>query len=129
MKGMANMSAAVQKDIRIESDVKAAIAEAVDGTLRARGRGYASGKEAWADIKGNVEMIKKICAELERLHKDMWDAAKKGDETELYAYADAVEKGAAALARECIQTGANARVASLGEDAEVPEEKETEDGN
>ena len=37
--------------VRLMANLQAAVAEAVSGTMEERGRGFASDREAWAELK------------------------------------------------------------------------------
>lgn len=37
--------------VKLMGNLQAAIAEALDGTMKERGRGFASDREAWAELK------------------------------------------------------------------------------
>lgn len=41
--------------VRLMANLQAAVAEAVSGTMEERGRGFASDREAWAELKECIE--------------------------------------------------------------------------
>ena len=51
-------------------------AELLETTMQERGRGFASDNESWAEIKAHLERAKKATGDLEKVHKEMWDAIK-----------------------------------------------------
>lgn len=44
--------------VRLMANLQAAVAEAVSGTMEERGRGFASDREAWAELKECIERTK-----------------------------------------------------------------------
>lgn len=61
----------ISERVRLMGDVQAAVTEALSGTLRERGRGFASDREAWTELKECVERTKKMQSDIEKVHKDM----------------------------------------------------------
>ena len=111
----------VSSRVRLMGDMSAAITEAMTGTLAERRRGFASGREAWAELKECIERTKQMHSSLEKVHKEMWDAVKERNGDAFTAIAQELERSAARLAEEWAQTSALAKIAVLGEDAIVPE--------
>ena len=62
--------------VRLMANLQAAVAEAVSGTMEERGRGFASDREAWAELKECIERTKQMHADIEKVHKEMWSAVK-----------------------------------------------------
>ena len=98
-------------------DMGAAITETMTGTLRERGRGFASDREAWAELKECIERTKQMHSSLEKVHKEMWDAVKERNGDAFTALAQEIERSAARLAEKWAQTSALAKIAVLGEAA------------
>ncbi len=98
-------------------DMGAAITETMTGTLRERGRGFASDREAWAELKECIERTKQMHSSLEKVHKEMWDAVKDRNGDAFTDLAQELERSAARLAEEWAQTSALAKIAVLGESA------------
>ena len=48
--------------VRLMANLQAAVAEAVSGTMEERGRGFASDREAWAELKECIEPTRKCGA-------------------------------------------------------------------
>lgn len=120
----------VSPKVRLMGDMGAAITEAMTGTLRERGRGFASDREAWAELKESIERTKQMHSNLEKLHKEMWDTVKERNEDAFTALAQEFERSAARLAEEWAQTSALAKIAVFGESAyevAVEDESETEE--
>lgn len=107
----------VSSRVRLMGDMGAAITEAMTGTLRERGRGFASDREAWAELKECIERTKQMHSSLEKVHKEMWDAVKDRNGDAFTALAQELERSAARLAEEWAQTSALAKIAVLGESA------------
>ena len=107
----------VSSRVRLMGDMGAAITETMTGTLRERGRGFASDREAWAELKECIERTKQMHSSLEKAHKEMWDAVKERNGDAFTALAQELERSAARLAEEWAQTSALAKIAVLGEAA------------
>lgn len=107
----------VSSRVRLMGDMGAAITENMTGTLRDRGRGFASDREAWAELKECIERTKQMHSSLEKVHKEMWDAVKDRNGDAFTALAQELERSAARLAEEWAQTSALAKIAVLGESA------------
>ena len=58
--------------VRLMANLQAAVAEAVSGTMEERGRGFASDREAWAELKECIERTKQMHTDIEKVHKEMW---------------------------------------------------------
>ncbi len=111
----------VSSRVRLMGDMGAAITETMTGTLRERGRGFASDREAWAELKECIERTKQMHSSLEKVHKEMWDAVKERNGDAFTALAQELERSAARLAEEWAQTSALAKIAVLGEAANEAE--------
>lgn len=107
----------VSSRVRLMGDMGAAITETMTGTLRERGRGFASDREAWAELKECIERTKQMHSSLEKVHKEMWDAVKDRNGDAFTDLAQELERSAARLAEEWAQTSALAKIAVLGESA------------
>ena len=119
----------VSSRVRLMGNLQAAITEAVTGTLEERRRGFASDREAWAELKECVERQKTMHSDVEKLHKEMWSAVKDRNGDAFTALAQEFERSAARLAEAWAQASALAKIAVLGDDAIVPEpEPEGTDG-
>ena len=107
----------VSSRVRLMGDMSAAITEAMTGTLAERRRGFASDREAWAELKECIERTKQMHSSLEKAHKEMWDAVKERNGDAFTALAQEIERSAARLAEKWAQTSALAKIAVLGEAA------------
>lgn len=107
----------VSERVRLMGDVQSAVTEALAGTLRERGRGFASDREAWAELKECVERTKKMHADVEKVHKEMWSAVTDHNGDAFAALSQEFERSSARLAEEWAQTCALAKIAVLGESA------------
>ena len=107
----------ISERVRLMGDLQAAVTEALTGTLRERGRGFASDREAWADLKECVERTKKMHSDIEKVHKEMWSAVTDHNGDAFAALSQEFERSATRLAEEWAQTSALAKIAVLGESA------------
>ncbi len=107
----------ISERVRLMGDLQAAVTEALTGTLRERGRGFASDREAWAELKECVERTKKMHSDIEKVHKEMWSAVTDHNGDAFAALSQEFERSATRLAEEWAQTSAIAKIAVLGESA------------
>ena len=107
----------ISERVRLMGDLQAAVTEALTGTLRERVRGFASDREAWAELKECVERTKKMHSDIEKVHKEMWSAVTDHNGDAFAALSQEFERSATRLAEEWAQTSAIAKIAVLGESA------------
>ena len=107
----------ISERVRLMGDLQAAVTEALTGTLRERGRGFASDREAWAGLKECVARTKKMHSDIEKVHKEMWSAVTDHNGDAFAALSQEFERSATRLAEEWAQTSALAKIAVLGESA------------
>ena len=107
----------ISERVRLMGDLQAAVTEALTGTLRERGRGFASDREAWEELKECVERTKKMHSDIEKVHKEMWSAVTDHNGDAFAALSQEFERSATRLAEEWAQTSALAKIAVLGESA------------
>lgn len=107
----------ISERVRLMGDLQAAVTEALTGTLRERGRGFTSDREAWAELKECVERTKKMHSDIEKVHKEMWSAVTDHNGDAFAALSQEFERSATRLAEEWAQTSALAKIAVLGESA------------
>lgn len=110
----------ISERVRLMGDLQAAVTEALTGTLRERGRGFASDREAWAELKECVERTKKMHSDIEKVHKEMWSAVTDHNGDDFAALSQEFERSATRLAEEWAQTSALAKIAVLGESVDIP---------
>ena len=91
-------------------------AEAVSGTMEERGRGFASDREAWAELKECIERTKQMHTDIEKVHKEMWSAVKDRNEDAFAALSQEFERSSRILAEEWAQTSALAKIAVISEE-------------
>lgn len=84
--------------VRLMANLQAAVAEAVSGTMEERGRGFASDREAWAELKECIERTK-------QMHTDIFAALSQE-----------FERSPRILAEEWAQTSALAKIAVISEE-------------
>lgn len=117
----------VSERVRLMGDLQAAVTEALTGTLRERGRGFASEREAWAELKECVERTKQMHTAIEKVHKEMWSAVKERNSDAFTDLSQEFERSATRLAEEWAQTSALAKIAVLGESVDIPEDEPEEE--
>lgn len=101
--------------VRLMENLQAAVAEAVSGTMEERGRGFASDREAWAELKECIERTKQMHTDIEKVHKEMWSAVKDRNEDAFAALSQEFEWSSRILAEEWAQTSALAKIAVISE--------------
>lgn len=104
--------------VRLMANLQAAVAEAVSGTMEERGRGFASDREAWAELKECIERTKQMHTDIEKVHKEMWSAVKDRNEDAFAAISQEFERSSRILAEEWAQTSALAKIAVISESNE-----------
>lgn len=97
-------------------NLQSAVAEAVSGTMDERGRGFASDREAWAELKECIERANQMHKDIEKVHKEMWSAVKDRNGDAFAALSQEFERSAARLAEEWAQTTALAKIAVISEE-------------
>ena len=107
--------------VRLMANLQAAVAEAVSGTMEERGRGFASDREAWAELKECIERTKQMHTDIEKVHKEMWSAVKDRNEDAFAALSQEFdsqefERSSRILAEEWAQTSALAKIAVISEE-------------
>lgn len=128
MKGVSKMDK-ISERVRLMGDLEVAVTVALDGTLQERGRGFASDREAWAELKECVERAKKMNTDLEKVHKEMWDAVTEHNGDAFTALAQEFERSARRLAEEWAQMSVLAKIAVLGDAANAWPGEEREEEN
>lgn len=109
----------VSSRVKLMGNLQAAVAEAVSGTMEERGRGFASDREAWAELKECIERTKqmhKMHTDIEKVHKEMWSAVKDRNEDAFAALSQEFERSSRILAEEWAQTSALAKIAVISEE-------------
>ena len=61
------------------ADLQAAVAEQAAALTEQRGRGFASDKESWADLRKRVEECDDLLKNIKNVQKDMWKAIREND--------------------------------------------------
>lgn len=61
---------------KLMGNMQATSAELLSGIMEERGRGFASDREAWAQLKENIENVESRMKAIKDVHKDMWSAVK-----------------------------------------------------
>lgn len=87
------------------------VAELLESTVQERGRGFASDNESWAEIKGHLERAKKMAGDVEKVHKEMWDAIKDQNDDAYRALANELTRAGAAMAAEWVIVSVLSKIA------------------
>ena len=89
----------------------AAIDNAIGGVLEERGRGFASDREAWAELKEKIETATATAKSIEKVHKEMWDAVKDGNDDAFCALVSELQRATALAAIEWASASVMAKIA------------------
>lgn len=101
----------VSATVKMMGNLQAAIAEMLTGVMEERGRGFASDREAWAELKERIEITKSMANSLEKLHKEMWDAVKDHNGDAFCALSQEFERASARMAAEWTTTAVMGKIA------------------
>ena len=103
---------------KLMGNMQATSAELLSGIMDERGRGFASDREAWAQLKENIENAESRVKSIKDVHKDMWSAVKDHNSDAFCALAGEFQRSATLLAMEWTTASVLANIAVLhGEDA------------
>ena len=111
--------------VSLMGGIEATRGDAILGILKERGRGFASDSETWAVLKASVEDLKKQQTDIEKVHKEMWDAVKLREPDAFAALLQQFERSAATIAGEWVRASVMAKIAL--EDPALPEEPTMEE--
>lgn len=102
---------------KLMGNMQATSAELLSGIMEERGRGFASDREAWAQLKENIENVESRMKAIKDVHKDMWRAVKDHNGDAFCALAGELQRSAILLAMEWTNASVLANIAVLhGED-------------
>lgn len=108
---MSNLSANAQ----LLGNLEHTKAELLEGMTEERGRGFASDSESWAALKGYLERYleraEKMRKDIEKLHKEMWDAIKDQNDDAYRALANELTRASSTLAEEWITVSVIGKIA------------------
>ena len=96
---------------RLAGEMHAAISNAMGGQLAERGRGFASDREAWAELKERIEVASSAAKNIEKVHKEMWDAVKDHNEDAFMALVSEMQRASELVAIEWAGVSAVAKIA------------------
>ncbi len=111
-------------EITLIGAVQSARTEAVLSCLKRQGRGFASDREAWAELKLRHEQLKPGLKSMEDMLKEMWAAVKEGNEDAVSAYSQNLESTATTLACDLLYLAAAAKISA--DNLEPPDEESEE---
>lgn len=104
---MSNLSANAQ----LLGNLEHTTAELLEGMTEERGRGFASDNESWAALKGYPERAEKMRKDIEKVHKEMWDAIKDQNDDAYRALANELTRASSTLAAEWITVSVPGKIA------------------
>lgn len=96
---------------RLAGNVQATVADTLVDIMDERGRGFASDQEAWACLKEQLEKAKSATSNMEKLHKEMWDAVRERNPDAFGALAMEFERSSRFLAMEWVTAAAMGKIA------------------
>ena len=96
---------------RLADEMHAAISNAIAGQLEERGRGFASDREGWAELKERIEVASSAAKNIEKVHKEMWDAVKDHNGDAFLALVSEMQRAAELVAIEWAGVSATAKIA------------------
>ena len=103
----------MKASIILASNLQNAMAELIKGVLDERGRGFASDKEAWAELKEHIETGKNMVGDAEKLHKEMWKAVMGNNPDAFGVIGDEIERNAMQQAAVWVMIAAVARISNI----------------
>ena len=95
---------------RLAANTQSVVADALADIMDERGRGFASDQEAWACLKEQIERAKATVTNIEKLHKEMWDAVRERNPDAFCALAVEFERSARCLVMEWVTTAAISKI-------------------
>lgn len=98
---------------KLMGNMQATSAELLSGIMEERGRGFASDREAWAQLKENIENVESRMKAIKDVHKDMWSAVKDHNGDAFCALAGEFQRSAILLAMEWTNASVLANIAVL----------------
>lgn len=105
------MSNSLSARVKLQGDLHAVTAEFLSGLMKERGRGFASDREAWAELKERLEVTSAVTKGIEKVHKEMWDAVRDKNGDAACALASEMERSARMMAEEWVVTAVMAKIA------------------
>lgn len=104
---------------KLMGNMQATSAELLSGIMEERGRGFASDREAWAQLKENIENVESRMKAIKDVHKDMWSAVKDHNGDAFCALAGEFQRSAILLAMEWTNASVLANIAVLTVDTDL----------
>lgn len=98
---------------KLMGNMQATSAELLSDIMEERGRGFASDREAWAQLKENIENVESRMKAIKDVHKDMWSAVKDHNGDAFCALAGEFQRSAILLAMEWTNASVLANIAVL----------------
>ena len=104
-------TAYISPKTRLAGNIQSAMAEMLKDIMDSRGRGYASDREAWAELKEYLENLKQMHSDIEKVHKEMWSAVKDHNADAFCALAQEFSRSTSLLAADWTVSAALAKIA------------------
>lgn len=98
---------------KLLADMQAACTELMDGIRSERGRGFASGREAWALLKEQLEGVAARAENVGSIHNEMWVAIKEHNEDAFGVLLSEMQRSALLMAMDWANISAAANLAEL----------------
>lgn len=106
------MSNSLSARVQLQGNLHAARGELLDGMMEERGgRGFASDREAWAELALKMETLEARLKDLRKVHKEMWDAVREDNGDAFCALSSELERAAGIMAEECAVTSVLGKIA------------------
>lgn len=103
----------MKASIVLASNLQAAMTDLIKGVIEERGRGFASDKEAWAELKEHIETGKKMVGDAEKLHKEMWKAVMENNPDAFGVIGNEIERNAMQQAAVWVMIAAVAKISDM----------------
>jgi hypothetical protein len=97
--------------MNLTGEICAAIDHAQAGILEERNRGFASDREAWAELKEKIENAVTAAKSIEKLHKEMWDAVLDKNDDAFCVLAQELQRAAGMVSIEWALVSAAGKIA------------------
>ena len=106
------MSNSLSARVQLQGNLHAARGDLLLGVMVERGnRGFASDREAWAELALKMEVLESRLKDLRKVHKEMWDAVREDNGDAFCALANELERSAGILAEECVMACVMGKIA------------------
>lgn len=108
---MANEKRSISAELELLGNTNTAIDTAAQSYLEDRGRGFASDKEAWAELMATTGRAETEGKKTGKLLSELWDAAKDRNEDAFGALMQEMQRAARLTAQSWATVAAMAKIA------------------